>query len=354
MGLAAYFSPLSSVPVPRIPSLSYPFRNEAEPNTGLNLKAKPPINPIKKPSHWTTELMPFEGGYVPCYVSRAENEEAVAGLNPGMSSCPVDWYHEVELLNQRGISVVSIGLHHTEDYSQYYNINRRLSEVFYYDENCSPLYKIGDRGLNRFAIAHSTSAPIFIHNLSREGALQRKPTTLVGAAYLNPLMDTYHSSVGHYPLRNAALTAFMMYQGEEPIGTSRLEKKIMGEKATDHDPLTYPRPEWKRVKHTRAQARELSKAIINGQRADVSAFPQKMYLGSEDTQICNFRAQDVAYAASMEARIFEGVDHYSIIKNNEALNDIAWRIKAPKQDVALNTERQQQQTELTSAHAALA
>ena len=207
MSFAEYFTPLSGVRFPTPYSVISRFRQAAV-DSQENFGAKPPRNPVIKPKNWTTELMPFQGEYVPCYVSRAEREQAVALLITGMSSTPVDWPDEVAILNEEGISVVSIGLLHTKDYRQYYNINRRLLDAFSFDERCSPAYKIGDVSLNRSIIAHSTAAPITLHNLSRDWAMDRKPESLKSAIYLNPFMDTYHSSKGHYPLSDKAFTAF--------------------------------------------------------------------------------------------------------------------------------------------------
>ena len=69
MSLSEYFSPFSSAGTSGFQSLTAYFKQRVFHVDDI-FEAKPPRNPIVKPSGWTIELMPFEGSYIPCYVRR--------------------------------------------------------------------------------------------------------------------------------------------------------------------------------------------------------------------------------------------------------------------------------------------
>lgn len=295
----------------------------------ISYSAIPPQQSLPKPKHWTVELMPFSGDYVPCFVSRAEHETAVIGLCTGMNSSPLDWPDEIAKFSAAGISVVAIGLHQTADFRAYYAVNKLLLKQFFFDEACSPLYKISDKNLPRIATLHSTASPIFADNLTAPFALERKPTTLSGAIYLNPFWDTYTSSKRHYPVRSAVHGAFMLSQGTNPIGRSRIEAPFANRArnaAKENQPKSFQPPENARVRHTRKRIRELGEEILDGKRQDTSLFPQKMYLGTHDRCVCNPTARDIAAAMAIDSQSFDA-DHYNMLGDLDAMHDITTRIR---------------------------
>jgi len=89
MGLTADFGAFSAIGSLSPHSLIGRF-NHPPPEQADLYKALPPREKAMKPKTWTTVLMPFEGTYVPCFVSRAEHEEGIVGLSTGMSSSPLD------------------------------------------------------------------------------------------------------------------------------------------------------------------------------------------------------------------------------------------------------------------------
>ena len=143
------------------------------------------------------------------------------------------------------------------------------------------------------------------------------------------MLDTYKSST-HHPKKDLVFTAFMFARGSNEIGTSYAEKKFMGEDATktSDDPL-YGRPEYARVGPTRRRIRELRSSFLKGERENISMFPQKMYFGDRDRFICRDAAQSFADFSGIETETFDA-DHYKILNNSHALDDIQKRIETLK------------------------
>ena len=138
----------------------------------------------------------------------------------------------------------------------------------------------------------------------------------------------------------------MLARGAHGIGTSWIEKKVMGEEATSHDPARYDRPEYARVRWTRNKVRALNDEILNGQREDVSAFPQKMYFGRQDRHTCRMEAQDIAQVLGMDTQGFDA-DHFTIMHNQEALTDILRRVHTrPLEEVRLERRISSHEIEL--------
>ncbi|NCT41406.1 MAG: hypothetical protein GW778_07085 [Alphaproteobacteria bacterium] len=353
MGLTADFGAFSAIGSLSPHSLIGRF-NHPPPEQADLYKALPPREKAMKPKTWTTVLMPFEGTYVPCFVSRAEHEEGIVGLSTGMSSSPLDkgWASKIGRLNANHQTVIAIGLHHTADFKNYYGVNRRLIEAFFFDQSCSPLYSSGDRNMARTAMTHSTSSALFLDTISRPFALDRVPETLTNAIHLNPLVDTYHSSKGHYRVNSILFDAFMMARGSHDIGDLALEKWIIGKDEIDGAPPIYGRPECSRIRLTRQKVREFSAEVFRGERMDVSSFPQKMYLGERDKAVCIFAAEALGRAMGVETQRYDST-HYSMLDIREALSSMLRRINTDHFQDGTPRERAERKRGVSSHEAEL-
>lgn len=335
MSLTDYFTPFSDIKFPHISDLSKYFTAA---DTASRAKSLAPLIPLIPPHTWSIELMPFEGGYVPCYVSPVENAKGVVGLATGMSGSPIGWPEEINNINEQGFSVVSIGLLQTARYDEYYPLNRRLLDTFYLGQKRSPFYNLGDPDTPRYGMPHSTACPMFIDNLSREGALERKPDSLISAMHLNPFLDTYDSSQYYHPFKSAAHNVFMRSCRKTSIGTTGLERWWRGNGDDENLEAIYDRPANKRVRLAVKQVRKMNRQIWLGQRADISEFPQKLYLGTQDTSICVETAKSIAEHIGADVVHFEA-DHFNVLQNREAINDITKYALATQEHTKQRPER---------------
>lgn len=184
------------------------------------------IPDISKPSHahpraatWGKGIFVTPSTATPYFVSKAPNEKAIVVGATGLNTLHLMNPHEVQELNDAGISVVWVALPKPK---RGFNVNDAAVTVVreFFTSPASPAHVLFPTPAPRFLATHSTSGRILLELLNDEPVARKLCHRFSGAVYVAPYLDTANGSRMHNRKMDLVFQAFAQrYSGFTPHET---------------------------------------------------------------------------------------------------------------------------------------